>query len=80
MKNLIDTRFGHGTWASIIAERSRRIQEQKEYEKEQRAIKRKKHEEFVHTSKVLGLGATGISIFILIIVVAISAIAGTVSR
>ena len=80
MKNLIDMRFGHGTWASIIAERSRRIQEQKEYLREQRAIKRKKHEEFVHTSKVLGLGATGISIFILIVVVAISAIAGTVSR
>jgi len=28
--NLVDLRFGHGTWAGIIAERARRIQEQRE--------------------------------------------------
>ena len=28
--NMVDIRFGHGTWAGIIAERARRIQEQRE--------------------------------------------------
>ena len=28
--NMVDMRFGHGTWAGIIAERARRIQEQRE--------------------------------------------------
>ena len=34
MRQLIDFRFGHGTWASIVAERARRIQEAKEAEKQ----------------------------------------------
>jgi len=36
---LVDFRFGHGTWAGIIAERAKRIQEQREAEA---AAKRKK--------------------------------------
>jgi len=28
--NMVDMRFGHGTWAGIIAERAKRIQEQRE--------------------------------------------------
>lgn len=30
ISQMIDLRFGHGTWASILAERARRIQEAKE--------------------------------------------------
>ena len=33
MRQLIDMRFGHGTWQGIIAERARRIHEIKEAEK-----------------------------------------------
>lgn len=36
---LVDFRFGHGTWAGIIAERAKRIQEQREAEA---AARRKK--------------------------------------
>ena len=39
---LVDFRFGHGTWAGIIAERARRIQEQREIAA---AAKRKKIQE-----------------------------------
>lgn len=38
---LIDLRFGHGTWQGIIDERAKRIQEQKEAEKQARIEKRK---------------------------------------
>jgi hypothetical protein len=55
MKNLIDTRFGHGTWAGIIAERSRRIQEQKELEKQQRILRQKKKAETIHNLQIWGL-------------------------
>jgi regulator of extracellular matrix RemA (YlzA/DUF370 family) len=42
---LIDYRFGHGTWAGIIAERARRIREAKEAEVKRRVEHRKKMEE-----------------------------------
>src|SRR5210317_2621263 len=32
MKQLVDMRFGHGTWQGIVDERARRIQEAKEAE------------------------------------------------
>ena len=45
MRQLIDMRFGHGTWAGIIAERARRIREAKEAEARRRVEHRKKMEE-----------------------------------
>ena len=42
ISQMIDLRFGHGTWASILAERARRIQEAKE---SAAAAKRKKLKE-----------------------------------
>ena len=42
VKQLVNLRFGHGTWEGIIAERARRIQEQREAEK---AALRKKQEQ-----------------------------------
>ena len=47
MRQLIDARFGWGTWASIIQERAKRIQEAKENEKKALIEKRKKHDELV---------------------------------
>ena len=43
MATMIDFRFGHGTWAGIIAERARRIQEEKEA---RLAAKRKAQQEY----------------------------------
>ena len=43
MRKLVDFRFGHGTWQSIINERARRLQEEKEIiEEERKALIRKK--------------------------------------
>ena len=52
MRQLIDFRFGHGTWQSIINERAKRIQEAKEVATEirrQKLIKQKEIEEIVKT-------------------------------
>ena len=52
MRQLIDFRFGHGTWQSIINERAKRIQEAKEAATEirrQKLIKQKEVEELVKT-------------------------------
>jgi len=52
MRQLIDFRFGHGTWQSIINERAKRIQEAKEAANEarrQKLIRQKEIEEIVKT-------------------------------
>ena len=46
MRNLIDFRFGPGTWAGIVNERAKRIQEAKEAEKLARIEKRKQDDEY----------------------------------
>jgi hypothetical protein len=52
MRQLIDMRFGHGTWQSIINERAKRIQEAREAANEarrQKLIRQKEMEEIVKT-------------------------------
>ena len=44
---LVDFRFGHGTWASILAERQKRIQEQREIEAAARKEAIKTHNEMM---------------------------------
>lgn len=55
MRQLIDMRFGHGTWQGIIAERARRIQAMKEQQAKARAEARKKHNQFVHDMQTVAL-------------------------
>tara|TARA_Y100000593_G_scaffold87753_1_gene168780 strand:+ start:163 stop:642 length:480 start_codon:yes stop_codon:yes gene_type:complete len=60
---MVDLRFGHGTWASIKAERQKRIEEAKQIElaeKKQRALEKKQQREEL---KMFGLT------FIIVIVV-----------
>tara|TARA_B100000927_G_C16263650_1_gene388494 strand:- start:6 stop:473 length:468 start_codon:yes stop_codon:yes gene_type:complete len=54
MRQLIDFRFGHGTWASIVAERARRIQEAKEAEKQKRIAARRRREETIEFMGIMG--------------------------
>ncbi len=66
---LIDYRFGHGTWAGIIAERAKRIREAKEAEARRRVAHRKKMEE-VNTWIITILtivGATGVLILAILL-------------
>ncbi|MDB2638720.1 hypothetical protein N9Y91_06910 [Alphaproteobacteria bacterium] len=48
---MVDMRFGHGTWAGILAERQKRIQEQREAEAAARRKKIQEAKEFEETMK-----------------------------
>ena len=50
---LIDLRFGHGTWQSIINERAKRLREQQEAERQQRLAKEKHQEELMMDAAVI---------------------------
>ena len=63
MKKLINYRFGHGTWEQIVAERAKRIREEKEAIAQQKRIARKKQEEFEQILLVGGSVFVGIVIF-----------------
>lgn len=60
MRQLVDMRFGHGTWQSILDERAKRIQEAKQAELEAKRQARIAHEETMHNIKVVSI----VSIFI----------------
>jgi len=55
IRTLVDLRFGHGTWASILAERNKRIQEAKKAEMEARRRRQKEMEQF-REMLMLGFG------------------------
>lgn len=48
---MVDQRFGHGTWAGIVSERARRIQEAKEAQLAARKAKVEKDKEFLESVK-----------------------------
>ena len=48
---MVDMRFGHGTWKSILAERAKRLQEQREAEAKARREMIRKAKEFEETMK-----------------------------
>ena len=64
MKQLINFRFGHGTWEQIVAERAKRIREEKEAIAEQKRIARRKQKEFEQILLVGGSVFVGIVIFL----------------
>ena len=64
MKQLINYRFGHGTWEQIVAERARRIREEKEAIAEQKRIARRKQKEFEQILLVGGSVFVGLVIFL----------------
>ena len=60
---LVDFRFGHGTWQSIINERAKRLQEHKEQERLER-IRKEKQQEDIMVAAAIGLGLlTALGIF-----------------
>jgi hypothetical protein len=60
---LIDFRFGHGTWQSIINERAKRLQEHKEQERLER-LRKDKQTEDIMVAAAIGLGLiTALGIF-----------------
>ena len=60
---LVDLRFGHGTWQSIINERAKRLQEHKEQERLER-LRKEKQQEDIMVAAAIGLGLlTALGIF-----------------
>ena len=53
VKQLVNLRFGHGTWEGIIAERARRIQEQREAEKVALRKKQEQQETMIIAASLL---------------------------
>ena len=64
MRQLIDARFGHGTWAGIISERAKRIQESKEAEKIERLEKIRKQKEMNELIRMGGIAMLIVVIFL----------------
>jgi len=61
---MVDMRFGHGTWAGILAERAKRIQEAKEAEAEAKRQKMKEAKEFEEMmQQILLIGAVVLMAF-----------------
>ena len=71
---LIDQRFGHGTWQSILTERNKRIEEAKAARKEQIRVKRQQQQELMELAKYFFIGLVGI-VFIVIAAVIYSIVA-----
>ena len=61
---MVDFRFGSGTWAGILAERQKRIQEQREAVAKARREAQKAHDEMMDTLKTLGIVASIILVII----------------
>lgn len=75
MRNLVDLRFGPGTWQSIVEERARRIQEAKEMAAAARRKKMQEAKEFEETMKqvvlVVSVIVVSIGFFIFLFAVAL---------
>ena len=53
---LVDQRFGHGTWQTIITERAKRIEAAKAAEKERIKVKKQQQEEFMEMAAMFFIG------------------------
>ena len=63
--NMVDLRFGHGTWKSIVDERARRIQAAKEAEAAAKKAKMQKQKDFEATmQQVVMAGAVVLMTFL----------------
>lgn len=72
MQRLIDNRFGYGTWRQIIAERQKRLREEKERIAEQKRIARKRAQErremaIIVTAILGGLTLFGLAITLYVV-------------
>ena len=56
MKQLIDHRFGHGTWSFILEERKKRLDKRKQAIKEAKAAKMKKQKEMYDMVRMVLIG------------------------
>ena len=72
---MVDQRFGHGTWAGIVNERARRLQEAKAVEKRAQIERNLKNHEMMETTKTIGISLMAI-IFVAVCITATIMFAG----
>ena len=65
---MVDMRFGHGTWAGILAERQKRIQEQREAQAKARKEAQMRHDEFMENVKMFVIVAGVVALAVAIII------------
>jgi len=61
---MVDFRFGHGTWAGILAERQKRIQQAKEQRAAQLKMERERTQEMIENFRI---GAIAVGLVVVII-------------
>lgn len=66
---MVDQRFGHGTWAGIVNERARRLQEAKAVEKRAQIERNLKNHEMMETAKTIGISLMAV-IFVVVCITA----------
>ena len=75
LKNMINLRFGHTAWDTILAERAERINQAKEAQKQARIKARKEQEEILEVIKWVAYGFIIIGLVIAFIVVGVKVFA-----
>lgn len=75
LKFIINMRFGATAWDQIIAERSERINQAKEAQRQQRIQARKQQEEIMEILKWVGYTFIGIGLMLAVLVVTVKAFA-----
>ena len=73
--NMVDLRFGHGTWKGIIAERAKRLQEQREAQAKARREATQKAKEFEETMKTIGITVAILAVAVGLLITAMVSIA-----
>jgi CHASE3 domain sensor protein len=68
MRQLINARFGHGTFQQIIAERNKQIREEKERIAEQKRIAARKRKEMQDIMLVFGIAGGVAVVFVLAVI------------
>lgn len=66
--SMVDMRFGHGTWGAILAERQKRIQEQREAAAKARKEAQMAHDELMENIKTFLIIVTVVALAVAIIV------------
>ena len=64
--NMVNMRFGPGTWQGIINERARRIQEQKEIEREAMLKRRREQQQLAENIKTMGIVVMSLVAFVVL--------------
>lgn len=71
MHTLVDNRFGFGTWAEILAERNKRLKEEKEAIAAAKKAAKERRDKMVHNLQVFGAVSGGGIVLIILLLFAV---------